>query len=370
MSQALHDFAAGCDVDDAFDCKRSLSSEDSLMKQLLASAARRMATSETLIRPISMAADMLMGTRGCLMTFHRGASARAWDKLPNRDFYLDTDFLDQFLSHLKARNWDVVTMEEAVRRSRLNRPNDRFANFSVDDCYRDTYEEIMPLFRRHGVPVTLFVTTGIPDGTLSLWAAGLEDTLLNNDRVMLDDGSIDVSTSEAKRAAFHRIADSWDGPQAASRYATFCARNGVDIEAMHWKHAISWEMLEELRNDPLAEIGGHTVTHARISSLSPDGALGELKGSRDRLIERLNIPARHFAFPYGRSGDCGPRDFAIARDAGYASAATTRKGLVRRGQDAYGLPRCTINGSDRSLATMELHLSGLTGMAARMTGRV
>jgi peptidoglycan/xylan/chitin deacetylase (PgdA/CDA1 family) len=340
------------------------------MKHLLASAARRMATSETLVRPIAMAADMFMGTRGCLMTFHRGASAQAWEKLPNRDFYLDTDFLDQFLTHLKVRGWDIVTMEEAIRRSKAGKPNDRFANFSVDDCYRDTFEEIVPLFRRHKVPVTLFVTTGIPDGTLPLWAAGLEDTLLNNDRVMLEDGAVEVATSEAKRAAFHRIADSWDGPQAASLYAKFCELNGVDIEAMHWKHAVTWEMLEELRDDPYVEIGGHTVTHARISSLSADGALGELKGSRDRLVDRLGVAARHFAFPYGRSADCGPRDFAIARDAGYASAATTVKGLLRPGQDAYSLPRCTINGSDRSLATMELHLSGLTGMAARMTGRV
>ncbi|WP_441243064.1 polysaccharide deacetylase family protein [Tardiphaga sp. 768_D3_N2_1] len=340
------------------------------MKQLLSIAARRMASSEALVRPISMAADMLMGTRGCLMTFHRGASAQAWEKLPNRDFYLDTNFLDQFLSHLKERGWDVVTMEEAIHRSKAGKPNDRFVNFSVDDCYRDTYEEIVPLFRRHNVPVTLFVTTGIPDGTLPLWAAGLEDTLLNNDRVILEDGAIDVPTSEAKRAAFHRIADRWDGPQASASYKKFCELNGVDIDAMHWKHAITWEMLEELRDDPLVEIGGHTVTHARISSLSPDGARFELKGGRDRLVERLGIPARHFAFPYGRSGDCGPRDFAIARDAGYASAATTRKGLVRNGQDAYNLPRCTINGADRSLATMELHLSGLTGVAARMTGRV
>lgn len=340
------------------------------MKHLLSSVAKRMATSEALVRPISIAADLLMSNRGCLMTFHRGASSRAWDRLPNRDFYLDTGFLDEFLSYLTSRGWEVVTMEEAIRRARRNKPGDRFVNFSVDDCYRDTYEEIVPLFRSHNAPVTLFVTTGIPDGTLPLWAAGLEDTLLNNDRVLLEDGAIEVPTSEARREAFHRIASSWDGPQAAARYRAFCELNGVDIDAMHWKHAISWDMLDELRDDSLVEIGGHTVTHARISSLSPDGALYELKHCRDRLVERLAVPARHFAFPYGRSGDCGPRDFSIAHDAGYASAATTRKGLLLHGQDSYGLPRCTINGAHRSLATMELHLSGLTGMAARMTGRV
>ncbi|MDB5500314.1 MAG: polysaccharide deacetylase [Tardiphaga sp.] len=340
------------------------------MKNLLLGVAKRVATSETLVRPIAMAADLLMSSRGCLTTFHRGASSQDWERLPNRDFYLDLGFLDQFLTYLAERGWSIVTMEEALRRSKLGSPKDRFINFSVDDCYRDTYEQVVPLFRRHHAPVTLFVTTGIPDGTLSLWAAGLEDVLLNNDRVTLENGAIDVPTAEAKREAFHRIASSWDGPQAAARYATFCKLNGVDIEAMHWKHAISWQMLEALRDDPLVEIGAHTVSHPRISSLSPEHARAELQGSRDRLIERLGVAAKHFAFPFGRSGDCGPRDFDIARAAGFASAATTRKGLVRRDHQDYSLPRNTINGAHRSLAAMELHLTGVTGAAARMMGRV
>ena len=86
--------------------------------------------------------------------------------------------------------------------------------------------------------------------------------------------------------------------------------------------------------------------------------------------ERLGVVTRHFAFPYGRSGDCGPRDFELADEAGFGSAATTRKGLVRRGQNAFSLPRNTINGGHRSLAAMELHLTGLTGAAAKMMGRV
>jgi peptidoglycan/xylan/chitin deacetylase (PgdA/CDA1 family) len=340
------------------------------MKQIIASFVKRLANIESLVRPMTMAANMLAGSRGCLVTFHRAAPARLWDDLPNRDFYLDLDFLDQFLSYLAERGWDVVTMEEALRRAEAGKPDDRYINFSVDDCYRDTFEDVVPLFRRHGVPATLFVTTGIPDNTLALWAAGLEDVLLNRGRIMLEDGALDVPTPDSKRAAFHKIAAEWDGPDAAARYTAFCQLNGVDIDAMHWKHAISWDMLESLRDDPLVEIGGHTVSHARISSLSPDEALGELKGSRDRLIERLQLPVRHFAFPYGRAFDCGPRDFEIARQAGYASAATTRKGLVRSGQSPFELPRNTINGAHRSLVTMELHLTGITGAAARITGRV
>src|SRR3978361_1036266 len=107
------------------------------MKQIIASLVRRLAAVEPLMRPMTRAADMLAGSRGCLVTFHRGAPANRWEDLPNRDFYLDLDFLDRFLSYLRERGWDVVTMEEALRRAALGGSDDRFINFSVDDCYRD-----------------------------------------------------------------------------------------------------------------------------------------------------------------------------------------------------------------------------------------
>jgi peptidoglycan/xylan/chitin deacetylase (PgdA/CDA1 family) len=323
-----------------------------------------------LVRTAGKAADALLGSRGCLFTFHRVASSAAWDTLPNRDFYIDLTFLDQLLSYLARTGWHVVTIEEALERAARGRAGDRYVNFSVDDCYRDTFEEIIPLFRRHYVPVTLFVTTGIPDGTMPMWCAGLEDTLLARHRIILDGATVDVGTPQAKRDAYARIAAAWDGPDAGAHYARFSQENGIDAAAVHRKHAISWDMLDALRHDPMVEIGSHTVSHARISSLSPQDAFAELHDSRERLRQKLGVAARHFAFPYGRSGDCGQRDFDLARQAGYASAATTRKGVIRTGQDALSLPRNTLNGAHRNLTMIELHLTGVTGAAARVLGRV
>jgi peptidoglycan/xylan/chitin deacetylase (PgdA/CDA1 family) len=326
--------------------------------------------SENLIRPIGTAVDVLLGSRGCLFTFHRAAPSDVWETLPNRDFYLDLKFLDRVLGYLARSGWEVVTIEEALQRATRGSTNDRYVNFSVDDCYRDTFEEVVPLFRRHGVPVTLFVTTGIPDGTLPLVWAGLEDALLRQDRVILNDEILVIDTPETKREAYARISAAWDAANANDRYADFCTQNGIDVEAMHWKHAISWEMLEALRHDPLVEIGAHTISHARISTLPLRVALAELQGSRERLTTKLGVAPRHFAFPYGRSGDCGPRDFDLARQAGFASAATTRKGVIRSGQDGFRLPRNTLNGSHRNLTMIEMHLTGLSGVAGRMLGRV
>jgi peptidoglycan/xylan/chitin deacetylase (PgdA/CDA1 family) len=337
---------------------------------LALAAAKAMMASNAFVLPLAKAADRVLGPRGCCLTFHRAAPSQQWERLPNRDFYVDAGFLDCFLGYVRDQGWDVVTISEALRRTASVEPGGRYVNFSIDDCYRDTFELLVPVFRRHNVPVTLFVTTGIPDGTLPLWAAGLEDALLNKDRVTVDGEEIALSSDEQRRAAFTQIAASWDGPQAADRYAAFCAANGIDIDAMHWKHAISWEMLETLARDPLVEIGAHTVSHARIASLSPQEALHELADARLRLNARLGLEVEHFAFPYGRAADCGPRDFSLAQQAGFCSAATTRKGLVHGGQDPFSIPRNTMNGSHRSIAAMEMHLTGLSGAAAKVMGRV
>jgi peptidoglycan/xylan/chitin deacetylase (PgdA/CDA1 family) len=307
---------------------------------------------------------------GCMLTFHRAAPAGEWEKLPNRNFYLNLDFLDRLIAKLILNKWKIVTVDELL--CALDQGNDgaRLINFSVDDGYRDTWEHIVPLFRRHGVPVTLFVTTGIPDGTLPLGWAGLESILAQRDSVVLNGETIDVSSPAHKRHWFTKISTDWDAGDFSRQFAAFCQTNGADAVRLREEQALTWEMLETFSGDPLVEIGAHTVSHPRVSCLTANAALHELAGSAERLRSRLGVPCRHFAFPYGRSADCGARDFDLAREAGFASAATTCKGVIRSGQDAFCLPRNTINGAYQSMAYVNAFLSGLAGIGARVLGRV
>ncbi len=307
---------------------------------------------------------------GCMLTFHRAAQPERWAELPNRDFHLNLGFLDQLLGHLIRSGWKIVTVEEIVRCLESGEDGARLVNFSIDDCYQDTYEHVVPLFRRHGVPVTLFVTTGIPDGTLELGWAGLESILAGRSSILLGDQTIGLATPGEKRHWFAKITAAWEKTGFERQYLEFCEANRADPVRLREEHAITWEMLEELNGDPLVEIGSHTISHARISNLSADAALNELAGSRERLRSRLGIECRHFAFPYGRSADCGPRDFDLARKAGFASASTTLKGLVQPHQDAFSLPRNTLNGAYRSITYVNTLLSGLGGVAARVLRRV
>lgn len=327
---------------------------------------------ERLIQGLSSLSGRVMGSEGCLLTFHRAAPAAEWADLPNRNFYLNLEFLDALLGYLSRSGREVVTIGEMLRRSGEPGSSAGLVNFSVDDCYIDTWQHVVPLFRRHGMPVTLFVTTGIPDGTLSLSWSGLETIIARERRVLTRDGSRDVATPEEKRRAYSEIWADWERSDFGvdREYADFCARHGADPETIRPEHAITWEMLEELSQDPLVEIGAHTVSHPRISALSEAGAYEEIFESGRRLRERLGVPALHFAFPYGRSGDCGARDFDLVRKAGFDSASTTRKGLFSSRQGRFVLPRNTVNGGHQNFALIEASLSGASGIAARVLGRV
>lgn len=310
-------------------------------------------------------------SRGCLLTFHRAASEKKWKSLPNRDFYLVAEFLDALLSFLTGNGWRIVPISELIANLSSGGDGSRLINFSVDDCYRDTFETVVPLFKKHGVPVTLMVTTGIPDRTLSLGRPGLESIIASKRIIRCKEEVVDVYSQSAKNRLYQKLASNWERQgDFDSEYRHFCELNGADPAGLDSEHAITWEMLERLRDDPLVEVGGHTVSHPRISGLSESEARSELHGCRSRLQERLGINCEHFAFPYGRAGDCGERDFKLAKEVGFTSAATTRKGLLLPGQDVFSLPRNTINGAFQSIAYVNALLSGMAGFAAKGLCRV
>lgn len=72
------------------------------------------------------------------------------------------------------------------------------------------------------------------------------------------------------------------------------------------------------------EIGGHSVTHARLPNLNDDDLRSELTRCRETLEALVGHEVRSFCYPYG-AVDRRVRD--AAEQAGYVCATTVAKGL-------------------------------------------
>jgi peptidoglycan/xylan/chitin deacetylase (PgdA/CDA1 family) len=166
---------------------------------------------------------------------------------------------------LRRRGFRGATFDRAV-----SQPSDRrTVAVTFDDAYLSVAELAKPILDAVGFPATVFVPTNFP-------------------------------SSAGQPMAWDGI-DSWlDGPHEG------------ELRPM------SWEQLGMLA-DAGWEIGSHTCSHPRLTSLSDEKLERELIDSRSTVTERLGRPCGTLAYPYG---DHDERVVEAARLAGYGLAGT------------------------------------------------
>ena len=180
------------------------------------------------------------------------------------DLSITPERLAAQLDLLAARGYRGVTFTEAV----LDPPGHRAVAVTFDDAYRSVLELGEPILKRLGWPATVFVPTDY---------AGTE-------RPMSWPGI-----------------DQWAGGE-------------FDRELV----PMSWEELGRLAEDGW-EIGSHTCSHPRLTTLADAALDEELRRSKSVCEDRLGRPCDSIAYPYG---DHDARVAEAARRAGYRAAGT------------------------------------------------
>lgn len=286
---------------------------------------------------------------------------------PNSILEVTPEFLDRVIGRVKQQGYQLLNMQAAMQRLEQGEAGAPFAVFTLDDAYRDNLVHALPVFKRHACPFTIFASPAIQDGTCELWWRGLEAVIARHEQVTatLPDGKLVLRTETAalKDAAWARLY--WplrNMGQLAQRQwiRKFCDDNSVDLLGICRAEAMNWTELRNIAQEPLCEIGAHTVHHYAVSHLSEAEARRELNESAERLHQELGYRPRFFAYPYGDATSAGPRDFQLAREAGFEAAVTTRKGLVfpAHREHKLALPRLSLNGDYQQLRYVDALTSG------------
>ncbi len=304
---------------------------------------------------------------GAIFMLHHVRPGRSGAFQPNRHLEVAPGFLRATLSHLKSRDIDIVTMDEVHHRLANGQFERRFACFTCDDGYRDNRDHALPVMRDFAAPLTVFVTSDFAEGTGRLWWVALEMVIARASTVAATIGGnavrLDASTASAKQAAFDRLHD-WmrtlQEPDLQREVTALCARHGIDEAAICRELCMSWDELKSFAADPLVTVGAHTVSHCNLARQREELAREELVGSRARIEERLQRPVLYFAYPYGDRAAAGPREFALARAAGYKTAVTTRPGMLFGESAAHltALPRVSLNGNYQDERVLPVLTSG------------
>ncbi len=260
---------------------------------------------------------------------------------------LDRAGFDRVCAWLAA--WfEVLPLDEAVRRLVRGELPPRALAITFDDGYADNHDVALPVLRAHGLPATFFIATGYLDGG-RMWndtvvesvrrcAAGELD--LRGLELPLPD-AFRLDSAAARRAAIDALLLATKYLPPAERLAAvgrIAERAGAALPSTLMMSSAQVRAMA----DAGMQIGAHTVSHPILARLDDGQALDEMVRSKARLEELLARPVTLFAYPNGRPGrDYLPRDVALAQQAGFVAAVSTSPGAARRGDDPFQLPRFT-----------------------------
>lgn len=309
----------------------------------------------------ALASPILSGS-GAILMLHRvnGSSASPLDL--NTHLTISPDFLDRLLSDLKQRGFGLVGLDELL--DALPSGRRRMIAVTADDGWLDNFTEALPVFESHEAPFTVYVAPGLTSGEVVPWWEAIEELVAGSEKLRLPISAgvteLDCASAASKLAAASLLMKHVSTEVAEEDQQDFLAALGI-VETGP-RRFMNWCEVRRLGQNRLATIGAHTVHHYNLKRLSAETALREMRESIAVIEAETGARPRHFAYPYGYEAAVAQREVDLAVRAGFASAVTTRHGVLHpaHSENPHALPRISINGRFQRLGYVRTFLSGLT----------
>lgn len=253
---------------------------------------------------------------------------------------------ENFAAHLEeiARRREPSTLADLSVPARRPR-----VVVTLDDGYSDNLTYALPIAESKGVPITIFVTSGMLGDRNGFWWDRLTRLL----------GSRPLGMSEICLPIGGRIvrlalgASGFDADLAAVRQRLLPLpvpeiERALSIVSEQWSVApmspadarpLTPGELVQLASAEVVTIGAHTVDHVRLRDRSSQEQHHTIGRSRKDLERLLGRSVTHFAYPFGRRGDFDAISIEAVHSAEFDTACTTVPGTAGPSTDPYRLPR-------------------------------
>jgi peptidoglycan/xylan/chitin deacetylase (PgdA/CDA1 family) len=292
---------------------------------------------------------------GAIFTLHHVRPRMHKDFDPVAHLTITPEFLDASITKLKADGHVPVALEDLPDfLAQPDRPGPAMV-FTLDDGYRDNDVHARPVFEKHGVPYTIFVSGGFVDRTHTIWWETAEELIGRVDEFVFDygDGNGEVALSTRtlleKYAAFdqlHKALACARQDEIISRLDAQARAAGICPTGIVEREVMGEDELKTLASTRRARLGAHTISHANLAHLDETRMRSEIIRSAERVAQITGETPSTLAYPYGDACAAGPREYRAAEDLGFGLAVTTNPGVLNANsiKSLFALRRISLNG--------------------------
>ena len=243
------------------------------------------------------------------------------------------------------RRFPIVSLDDALNCLDATDKSPR-AVLTFDDSLRVSAELTAPLLSEMGIPATFYLSTDVLDSGTHYWWHRVEYVLTyGSGEVTLEIAGVNISlsggcdqalvkkqlklvTAQERDEAITRIEEALGAALTDGQHPYPCA----DV--------MTWDQARQIRDLGLT-IGSHSLSHDNLARVQAEPLRRELKDSKSRIEEMLDISCDHFCYPYGFH-DSGTREAVL--EAGCASALTCdTPGWNPPGYDRLSLRRVSLH---------------------------
>jgi peptidoglycan/xylan/chitin deacetylase (PgdA/CDA1 family) len=292
---------------------------------------------------------------GYVIELHRILSKeRSNSRIEDDYLSISPDYLRDVIHYFKEKKYTFLSISEMCSQLMNNGHIDKCVVFTFDDGYKDVLTEALPIFKDENIPFVLYVTTSYPSGSTLLWWYMIDEILQHNNTISFTHRDSDYhykcQSPEQKKETYNSLKtfmmDLENNQITHILKSIIGAEYNKLIESCR-EHLLTWDDIILLSNEPLITIGAHTINHPVLCNLSMDEAKHEILSSKEIIERYINKSVDHFAYPYGTKLHASMREYILAKDAGYISAATTIRNRVTTDYNnkMHCLPRIHIDGN-------------------------
>lgn len=255
----------------------------------------------------------------------------------------------------------VKWLKERYPILRFDEPWDSVREPSVvltfDDGYWDNYAYAVPILERLQVPATIFVSTERIGTGKEPWCDDVERLVLLNDNLLgakihfdlrkQGEMNVFIADEDVRRDLYYHVHDAVRLMQPSEREEVLAeieeTYGAVPVRSSH--RYMTEAELQKLASSQYITIGGHTVTHSRLSVLSREKQREEIEGSVRCLEKIMRKKVTTFSYPFGGKEDYNADSVAIVREMNLKTASNF-PGRVYRNTSVYEIPRMIVRNWD------------------------